>query len=236
MLILWAKELLVRSPLRKYVLPRYTYNFTAAQLAFLCACLDQTRDVPGNIVEVGVAGGETTLFLNNYLEAEGINKEYIAVDTFAGFIPTDIQFEVTQRGKEGSHYVGVEGFQINKQSWYDLTMRMNRVTRVRSIQADVNQFDLRTLGAISFCLLDVDLYRPMIKALRELYEVLSVGGVIVVDDCSLKDARFDGSLQAYQEFMREIGKPEEIVYGKLGVVKKLDERNDKEPVHAQSED
>ncbi|HZQ09507.1 MAG TPA: TylF/MycF/NovP-related O-methyltransferase [Anaerolineae bacterium] len=217
---LWTKEFMVHTPLRKYVLPRYLYNFTAAQLCYMCACLDRTRAVPGKIVEVGVAGGETTLFLNNYLTAEGIDKEYLAVDTFAGFIPADIQYEVTQRGKDRARYIGVEGFQINKQAWYDLTMRLNRVTRVRSLRADVNQFDLRSLGAISFCLLDIDLYLPMKKALGELYEVLSIGGVMVVDDCSLNDARYDGSLQAYQEFIREIGKTDEIVHRKLGIVTK----------------
>lgn len=214
------KELLMRSPWRNRVLPRYIYNFNPAQLCFICACLEQTRNVPGSIVEVGVGGGETSVFLNKYLDAQQIDKVYIAFDTFAGFQPDDVMYEVKARGKRASHYRGIEGFQVNKQAWYDATIKRNRITRVRSIQADVNDFDLRTLGALAFCLLDVDLYRPMKKALGELTAALSPGGIIVVDDCSRRDGRWDGSLQAYQEFMRERGQSEEIVHEKLGIVRK----------------
>lgn len=215
-----TKDILVRSPWRQRVLPRYVYNFDAAQLCFLCGCLERTREVEGCIVEVGVAGGETTLFLNRYLDAIKSAKEYVAVDTFGGFVRDDVDFEVTARGKLLKDYQGIDSFRVNKKEWYDATMRMNGVTRVRSIEADVNEFELKTLGGISFCLLDVDLYRPIKKALGAVYEALGVGGIIAVDDCSHVDARWDGALQAYQEFMGALGRPEEIVLGKLGVVSK----------------
>lgn len=219
-LMMLIKGALVRSPLRRRVLPRYVYNFDAAQLCFLCECLARTRNIAGSIVEVGVGGGETTLFLNNYLDAMEIDKKYFAVDTFAGFVETDVALEVAQRAKHESAYQGVAGYRVNKQTWYDATMQLNGVMRVRSMQADVNEFDLRSFGALAFCLLDIDLYRPSKKALGELYDALSAGGMIVVDDCSAMDARWDGALQAYQEFMREIRKPEQIVFKKLGVVTK----------------
>lgn len=218
--IIRTKDVLVRSPWRRRVLPRYVYNFDAVQLCFLCECLERTREVKGCVVEVGVAGGETTLFLNNYMDAAGIDKNYAAVDTFAGFVSNDIALEVTERGKRRADYDGIDGFRVNKKAWYDATMRMNGVTRVRSIQADVNDFDIKSLDEISFCLLDVDLYRPVKKALGDVYETLSAGGMIVVDDCSRADARWDGALQAYQEFMGALGRPERIVHGKLGVVTK----------------
>ena len=60
-------------------------------------------------------------------------------------------------------------------------MQDNGITRVTSTQADVNKFDLRTLGPLSFVLFDVDLYRPMKKGLPELYEMLSPGGIMVLD-------------------------------------------------------
>ena len=217
---IFLKEIALHSPWRRSAMPRYDYMFDPAQLCYICHCIEQTRNVPGNIAEIGVANGETSVFLNKYLTAQQIEKNYIAVDTFAGFMPEDVAVEVTQRGKRGVRFRGLGGFQINKKAWYDATMQWNHITRVRSIQADVNQFDLRTLGALSFCLLDVDLYRPMKKALGDLYEGLSAGGIMVVDDCSLINPHWDGSLQAYQEFTRERGLTEEIVHGKLGVVRK----------------
>lgn len=217
---LWAKDALMRTRWRRHFVTIYPYYFDVPQLFFLCECLERTRHVAGSIVEVGVAAGATTLFLNNYLSAAGIEKNYLAIDTFTGFTPRDVSFEVERRGKRARDYQNFVGFQINRRAWFDAAMQWNGVTRVRSIQADVNEFDLRSLGAISFCLLDVDLYMPMKKALGELYEAMSVGGILVADDCSAADARFDGSLQAYQEFTDAKNLPQEIVLKKLGVIRK----------------
>jgi len=64
------------------------------------------------------------------------------------------------------------------------------------------------------------LYRPMKKALPELYQVLSPNGIIVVDDCDSKNIQWDGSDQAYKEFMIERGLPIQIMHSKLGIIKK----------------
>jgi hypothetical protein len=39
-----------------------------------------------------------------------------------------------------------------------------------------------------------------------------------VDDCDSKETVWDGSDQAYKEFMQEINQPVQIVHGKLGIV------------------
>ncbi len=99
-------------------------------------------------------------------------------------------------------------------------MRQNNITGICSIETDVNEYDLTTLGPLSFVLLDVDLYRPIRKALPELYQVLSPGGIMVVDDCDPSSDRWDGSDQAYKEFMEERSLPSQIIYGKLGIIRK----------------
>lgn len=202
--------------LRKHFYPRYTYNFTAPQLCFLCHSLSETKQVKGSILEIGCARGETTIFLNNYLKNCGIDKEYIAIDTFSGFVKEDIEYEQKFRGKSSSY----RSFRVNKKKWFDGTLQQNGISNVISIQADINQYDLSRHYPISFALLDVDLYRPMKKSLPELYQALESGGIIIVDDCDENDDRWDGSDQAYKEFMEEIGQPIEIVYGKLGVIRK----------------
>jgi len=153
-----------------------------------------------------------------YMDFQNIEKAYYAIDTFSGFISDDIEFEVAIRGKARKLFTGF--FQANKKKWFDGTMQQNKITRVRSIEADVNEFDLTTIGPLSFSLLDVDLYRPTKKALRELYEVLTPGGIIVVDDCDSSNIRWDGSDQAYKEFVKEIGQAAQIIHGKLGVIRK----------------
>jgi O-methyltransferase len=213
----FTKGVLFNSPLRRYAFPRYAYMFTPPQLIFLCQTLESTREVEGQIAEVGCSEGSTTVFLNRHMDAIGLDKPYVALDTFQGFTRDDISFEVSTRGKSADFY---NGFQANSQRWFDATMRQNAITRVRTIKADVSQYALRQLGPFSFVLLDVDLYRPIEKALPELSGALSPGGVIVVDDCNEKDPLWDGADQAYKEFMRRLGKEPDIVLGKLGIVRK----------------
>jgi SAM-dependent methyltransferase len=212
-----GKEVVFNSPFRSYVFPKYRYNFTPPQLCFLCQCLEETKNIEGAIFEIGCASGYTTVFLNKYMDAQNIHKDYYAIDTFSGFVAEDIDFEVNNRDKAEQLFTG---FQFNKKKWFDGTMQQNEITRVKSIETDINKFDLTKLGLLSFCLLDVDLYRPMQKALPELYQILSPGGIIVVDDCDSTNIRWDGSDQAYKEFMKERNEAILVVHQKLGIIKK----------------
>ena len=60
----------------------------------------------------------------------------------------------------------------------------------------------------------------MKKALPELYEALSVGGIIILDDCDPSVSAWDGSYQAYMEFTKKIGLTPDIRLKKLGVIQK----------------
>ena len=135
------------------------------------------------------------------MDAQNIQKTYYALDTFSGFVAEDIETEVTKRGKTADMFTG---FRSNKKKWFDETMKQHNITRVRSIETDVNDYDLTTLEPLSFVLLDVDLYRPIKKALPELYRALSPNGIIVVDDCYPACEQWDGADQAYKEFMSEM--------------------------------
>ncbi|MDQ3776529.1 MAG: TylF/MycF family methyltransferase [Pseudomonadota bacterium] len=216
-LVKLVKEILFNSPMRRYLFPSYAYNFTASQLCFLCQCIEDTKCIEGAIAEVGCAHGSTTIFLNKYMDAQNIQKDYYAIDTFSGFANEDTGFEVANRGKSKELFTGFQG---NKKKWFDGTMQQNQITRVLSIKTDVNEYDLTTLGPLSFCLLDVDLYRPMKKVLQELYRVLSPGGIMVVDDCDSSNIAWDGSDQAYKEFGKERNLTPHIVHGRLGVIRK----------------
>ncbi|MCI0400703.1 MAG: TylF/MycF family methyltransferase [Gammaproteobacteria bacterium] len=219
-LVKFIKEVQFNSPFRRYFFPRFIYNFTAPQLCFLCQCIEDTKHLEGAIAEIGCFDGSTTVFLNKYMDAQNIQKNYYALDTFSGFVAEDTEREVIDRGKTAGLFTRDSGFEVNKKKWFDRTMQQNNIARVHSIEADVNKYDLTTLGPLSFVLLDVDLYRPMKKALPELYQVLSPNGIIVVDDCDSEHIRWDGSAQAYKEFMIERDQSPQIIHSKLGILKK----------------
>jgi predicted O-methyltransferase YrrM len=206
-------------------LPRYSYNFTPTQLFFLCQCLERTRDVAGAIVEIGCAAGNSTIFLNRFMDAAGIEKEYVCIDTFAGFTKRDIDYESQVRGKSPRLY----GHAWRDWS-YDLfrrTMSFNGIERVKTIRADVSDYDFAGIGAIAFCLVDVDLYAPVMAALQSVYPRVPAGGCIVVDDC-VADHKYDGARQAYLEFVTGVGIAPDFRLDKLGVVPVCDRRSNEE--------
>jgi O-methyltransferase len=194
----------------------YNYMFYPHQLRFLMDCIQDTANVPGCCVEAGCARGETTAFLKKWMDARGIEKKYVALDTFSGFVAGHYEHEIKSRGKPSTISAP---FSINNIEWFNYSMKLADVTNVTSIQADVAEFDFDSLFPISFCLLDVDLYLPIKICLPNIYRNMSPGGIIVVDDCH-PDNIYDGALQAYQEFMESLGVPRRIECGKLGFIRK----------------
>ena len=203
------KAALFETPLARFLGPRYTFNFDPSQLAFLCECLTETAAVPGCVIEAGCFAGETTVYLNRHMSVAGIEKPYYAIDTFGGFVKSQAAHEVKARVKPPTF----DGFALNSQRWFDRTMQINRIQRVRSIKADVAELDFSTLAPIAFCLLDVDLYLPTQAALPRIVSALAPGGILVVDDCQPNNL-FDGAHQAFIEFGGS-----EIRQRKLGVIR-----------------
>ena len=209
------KHVIYRTPFAKYLAHRYQDCFTPAQLSFLLECVDRTASLPGPILEVGCFTGVTTVWLNKHLAATGIKKAYVAIDTFQGFLASDLRHEVKVRSKDGRPMRNA--FRYNHRSWVAKALALNEVDNVTLIRADASHFDYSAYRDISFALIDVDLYLPVRSALQALFPVMAPGGVIVVDDC-LADNMYDGALQAYREFTAAQGLPERIIHGKLGVI------------------
>lgn len=209
-----TRAILELTPLRRYLHYRYQYNFTPARLAFLIACLDRTREVEGCIIEVGCAGGATACFLNRHMRDVGIEKDYYCVDTFAGFLPEDVAYERRERKKESEDFTG---FQVNSLKSVKYTLALNGCERVVPISADAKEY--KPPGAVSFALVDVDLYRPTLAALRNLWPSVSAGGMVVVDDC-WPNQMFDGALQACNEFCAESGTTLRFMLDTLAVISK----------------
>ena len=216
-LLALLKEFSYRSGLlRERFFSVYPYMFSPSQLMFIAECFRGARNVTGCCLEVGCAYGATTVFLKKLMAEEGFAKDYVAIDTFSGFVPEQVAFEVEKRQKPP----GISRiFRRNKREWYETALAVDDVSGVRTIAGDAARFDYAALGLIAFCLLDVDLYIPVRDALPKIYQQLAPGGVIVVDDCS-PGGNWDGALQAYQEYCAAANIPVDIRCGKLGLVRK----------------
>lgn len=193
----------------------YSYMFEPKQLIFITECIAQAASVPGCFVEAGCAQGATTVFLNKFMNAEQVDRDYYAIDTFSGFPSAHAEYEINIRRKPAS----IKNYFVeNKKAWFDKTMALHKIQRVRSIECDVTKFDFAAISPIAICLLDVDLYPPIKEVLPKIYAAMAPGGIIIIDDCKANNL-WDGALQAYEEFVSERQLPREIVAEKLGVLR-----------------
>ena len=72
-------------------------------------------------------------------------------------------------------------------------------------------------SGVSFCLVDVDLYKPVLAALRKVVPLVRPGGIVVVDECNSRNL-WDGALEAYKEFTAAEGLPPKIIGAWLGLI------------------
>lgn len=214
------RNVLWHTPFARLIYPRLQYNFTPAQLCFLCNCIDQTSHLPGPIFDIGCYAGYTTVWLNRHMGCSGIEKPYIAIDTFSGFTMSDIQYEVQKREKGKSERQLRKSFSSNSKKRFDRILEINQITRVRSFQADAGFFDYTPYHDISFALIDVDLYLSVKRTLERIWPQMAYGGIIVIDDCA-HGLWCDGALCAYSEFTDGKKIRKQIVHGKLGVIKRV---------------
>lgn len=193
----------------------YNYMYEPVQLVALTECVRSVQHVPGSFVEAGCAYGATTVFLNRLMDNINLDRVYYAIDTFSGFTAEHAEYEISKRGKPSRLR---REFIENKKSWFDRSMKMHNVARVKSVQADIAQFDFNAIAPIAFCLVDVDLFKPIKDALPKIHAAMSSGGIIVIDDCK-PDNIWDGALEAYESYILEYELPREIKCEKLGIIR-----------------
>lgn len=217
-LLPFAKELAYQLHVDRGFFLRYPYMFSPMQLSLLCEYITNSQRVEGAVVEVGCALGDTTVFLNEHMTRSGIDKRYVCVDTFSGFTDRDVDHEIQQRGKRRVR--AFDAFRSNKRKWVERTLAVNDIARVTVHESDAVSFDFSAVAPIAFCLIDVDLYLPVKSTLSRVFDLMPVGGVIVVDDCMQRPNVWDGAHQAYREFTTERELEHRVVLDKIGVVER----------------
>jgi hypothetical protein len=99
------------------------------------------------------------------------------------------------------------------------TLSLNGCDWVEIIQSDVESLDFSSLGPLSFCLVDVDLYGPVRASIIGAIRQVQSGGIIVVDDCDPTSARWRGAYEAYIDCAEELKYPVTIEQSKLGIIR-----------------
>jgi len=212
------KELAKKAVFRytRFGAPQYSYNIEPIQLATLVIELDKVKEIPGVILEVGVARGMTTRFLCEHLmRSQRTGERICVVDTFESFTARDIEYEVERRGKIKGELIGFSYNDFGR--WKENFREFPFVTAFAS---DCSTFDYSQISPIKLAFLDVDLYLPTKQALDRIYTQLCKGGVILVDDVKPNN-NCDGAYDAYIEFCSERGLATEFVGTKCGLIRKV---------------
>jgi hypothetical protein len=139
-----------------------------------------SRDVPGNIIEFGVAEGDSTRILRR---ASSPKKRLFACDSFKG-LPE--RFENAEVGTFACTPPNIRGVDI-VEGFFDASLTPELAARV---------------GRVCLASLDADLYSSTLCALRWLTPLLGSGSILVFDE-------FVGEQQsekrAFEDWSRETG-------------------------------
>ena len=220
-MILEFKEFLKKIAFRYTSLgrPSYPFNIEPSQLSKLIFLLDELNGIEGNFAEIGVARGQTTLFLSKHIVSTNYllfnqNFKYFAIDTYNSFLKDDLNYEIHNRGKtlrelKGFSYNSFDRWKANFQA-FDF---------IKPIKSDCSTFNYETISPLKLVFIDVDLYLPTKKALNKIFDHVIEGGYILIDDVQ-NNRNYDGAYQAYMEFCSEKKIKPILVGNKCGLIKK----------------
>lgn len=209
----FLKYIAYRTPIiQRTMWPRYRYAIHPGQLAAMVQLMEKTRDGPGCVIEIGVALGNTSMFLLEHLKTTEDPRPVLLFDTFCGFTPDSVAVEINDRSKAGFKNA-FEYFRWGNEQLFSSSIAQAGYTNFKTYKGDAAKFDFSKIGPISAVLLDIDLYQPTLGCLQSIWPHLVQGGGIVIDDC-IPGGPWDGSLQAVEEFAAEIGVAASRVGGK----------------------
>jgi hypothetical protein len=171
------------------------------RLANVRKCIDDVLadEIPGDLIETGAWRGGTTIFMRAILKVHGVVDRAVWVaDSFAGLRPPNVpryprdkgdklhtfpQLAVSlERVRENFRRYGLLDEQVRfLEGWFRDTLPGAPIERLAVLR------------------LDGDLYESTMQALECLYDKLSVGGYVIIDDYG----NVAGCRQAAHDFRAE---------------------------------
>lgn len=161
----------------------------------------RTSDVRGEIVELGIFKGNSFfrwVKFRELLEQTG-SRKIVGFDVFGDFPEAGFEADKGRRDAFVAETNGGKGISIEEMQ--ELLEKQNLHKNVELVKGDV----LETLNAyleknphlkISLLHIDVDLYEPVKLILEKLYERVTTGGIVILDDYGT----FAGTNKAVDDF------------------------------------
>ncbi|WP_428526421.1 TylF/MycF/NovP-related O-methyltransferase [Roseibium sp.] len=154
-------------------------------------------DIPGDIFECGVAGGEFMMAMAHFsaiYEPHHYTRKIIGFDTFEGFTePSKEDLSSTAKHMQtgGLSYDSFEYLQ-DAIGFYDENRMIGNIQKVFLEKGDISQtlpkyLENNPATVIGLLHLDLDLYKPTADVLSHALERMPKGSIIVFDEINHKD-------------------------------------------------
>jgi len=145
--------------------------------------------VPGDFIETGVWRGGAVIFMRGVLKAHGVTDRKVwAADSFEGLPPPNAEKYPHDAGLNLEQYqelaVGLEEVQKNFERYQLLD---DQVQFLKGWFRDT--LPGAPISKLALMRLDGDLYESTMDALTNLYDRLSPGGFVIIDDFNIEACR-----------------------------------------------
>jgi cephalosporin hydroxylase len=205
---------LARSALAPLLYRYPPFTLAPERLYLFMHHLIETQNVPGAVVEIGCNLGGSAIIARKMLRRLGMDKRYICIDTFDGFVEAQFSADTAR----GTPAVDRTMFSGNSRVLVGKIMDQHGCDDVTLIEGDVTTLPEDDLPDVcSVVLVDVDLTEPTLVSLERFWPRLSKGGVILVDDCA-EHSSWKARI-AYERFCEGMGIPPVYRFG-MGVLGK----------------
>lgn len=167
----------------------------------LCQAIDATKNIEGDIVEIGVYRGSSSSVILNFLRKIKSNKNVFFFDTFEGFDYVEAYDSVDQVWK-GTHIT--EGYNEISNRLLSRAYKKNKVVvkRLNVISENLPS----EITKISLCNVDVDMLEAVDSALTKVAPLMTIGGILICEDAGHTPALI-GARYALEKFLNSsIGK------------------------------
>jgi len=138
--------------------------------------IEQIEKIEGDVLEVGVWRGSTSIIMASKLQAMNSKKHLYACDTFEGVVKSSSKYDNFYKNGEhrNTSYDFVKNL-IRKK------FNLNNITLLKGIFPEDTQHLIND-RKFSFCHVDVDTYNSAKEVVNWIWDKLSIGGIIIFND------------------------------------------------------
>lgn len=164
--------------------------------------LELSRDVGGDIVELGVGPGRFLVYCLSWLRETGVVKTYWGYDTFAGF-PSIHEKDLDGMAEGRKQYATVGRYGYYSKLRLERRAAGIECDRYRLVEGDLTKTLTEVCPErVSFLYIDCDLYEGYKVGLEVLYERMRPGAVILFDEYEYV-TEWPGARKAVDEFFSQ---------------------------------